>query len=599
MSNTNTAEATITINALQEKKITLMVPVKEIGLFGNYRTEFPEDSIRELAESMKQNGQINPLTVRPWPQDKQMKIPQYQYQLVSGERRLKAAQVNGWENIMVIVRELTDLDVLNIQLAENKDREAVHPLNEAAMFAKMLEAGMSKEEIANKHGISIPTVVARLEMNNLCDEAKKYFIENIIGVMHAHVLIKHDHEQQRILLKSGIQEIKTTGKKSEYNAYGPKFFEQKAQELFIRNLDKAPFSTTEENIFPGAPTCHTCIKRSGCNMDLFGNNVNAAAGENICFDAACFQGKITAVVDRKILAVLEKEPEIHLIHNWGYDEHIEAQKRFPDSIILKEYEHYQKSSKSRREAVRALNVSTGTIQYIILNKKAKSKAERTPDENLEAIKQRMDAASGLYQEKTLAAIKINLDNVFDELPMNMPWLGEEERFIAFVAMYFDLPYHGKEKFWQQMDGKAREMVHKSGTKKLQALREVFNDANYMYLYRRFIWSKVKTVSRNIDSTDVLAMLSFAQLHDSVSQAKSIIQKNETEKEKKIARYQAKINEVKKEAATPLKKEKTKPAAKKPSDKKSGPTAELRKRMQQSAIKKPAGKKSESKKKGKK
>ena len=92
------------------------------------RTGFDEDKIRELAESIASVGLLNPVLIRPNPNNDD------RYQLVHGERRLRACKVLDWENIPAMVKDLSDEDLIEINLVENIQREDLNPIDEALGF---------------------------------------------------------------------------------------------------------------------------------------------------------------------------------------------------------------------------------------------------------------------------------------------------------------------------------------------------------------------------------------------------------------------------------------------------------------------------------
>tara|TARA_R110002073_G_scaffold47392_1_gene128555 strand:- start:21 stop:416 length:396 start_codon:yes stop_codon:yes gene_type:complete len=127
---------------------TITEHLKEIALveistsMTNPRSDFNEQSIMELAESIKENGLLQPLLVRPTDKG---------YELVCGERRLRACKLINLKSVPVQIKDLNDQEVLEAQIIENLEREDVHPLREAETFKLMIDKGNYLiEDIATK-----------------------------------------------------------------------------------------------------------------------------------------------------------------------------------------------------------------------------------------------------------------------------------------------------------------------------------------------------------------------------------------------------------------------------------------------------------------
>jgi len=149
---------------------------------GNPRRSIDRATIAGLAQSIRADGLLQNLVVRPDGDGK--------FRIVFGKRRHLALQLLRKEGVIgdeyavpVEIREdLSDSDALRLATVENVQREAMPVLDEAEAFAKLLAAGGSVDEIANKTGLSGNTVKRRLALANLCPEAKKALRTGVIGV---------------------------------------------------------------------------------------------------------------------------------------------------------------------------------------------------------------------------------------------------------------------------------------------------------------------------------------------------------------------------------------------------------------------------------
>ena len=127
----------------EEKKAETMVKITMVEPNGGQpRKNFDEDSLMELAESIKQFGLLQPILV----QDKKG-----HYEIIAGERRWRAAKIAGLKEIPVIIKELTDQEVVEISLIENIQRENLNPIEEAQAYKRLLtEFNLKQDEVAER-----------------------------------------------------------------------------------------------------------------------------------------------------------------------------------------------------------------------------------------------------------------------------------------------------------------------------------------------------------------------------------------------------------------------------------------------------------------
>ena len=157
------------------------------------RRDFREEELRELADSLKSNGLVQPPTVR--------KLPNGKFELIAGERRLRAAQVAGWSKIRVTLVEADDQTAAVMTTSENIQREDLNPIEEAVAY-KMLQDRFSftQQEVAEKVGKGRATVANATRLLELPDEVKQLVSSSLLSVGHAKVLLSVDDEKERVLL---------------------------------------------------------------------------------------------------------------------------------------------------------------------------------------------------------------------------------------------------------------------------------------------------------------------------------------------------------------------------------------------------------------
>lgn len=161
------------------------IPIKDIRSNPHQPREyFDEESLRELADSIKDHGIIEPIIVK-----KSIKG----YDLVAGERRTKAANIAGLETIPAIIRDFTDQQMMEIALIENIQREDLSPIEEAQAYKNYIDAtGLTQEEVANKFGKSRSYITNLLGLLSLPKYVQKEVINGTISMSHARVLSKID-----------------------------------------------------------------------------------------------------------------------------------------------------------------------------------------------------------------------------------------------------------------------------------------------------------------------------------------------------------------------------------------------------------------------
>ncbi len=145
------------------------------------RKNFDEDSLEELAESIKQFGLLQPIIV----QDRKT-----YYEIIAGERRWRAAKKAGLKEIPVIIKNLTDQEIVEISLIENIQRENLNPIEEAQAFKRLLtEFNLKQDEVAERVSKSRTAVTNSMRLLKLCDNVQQMVINDMISTGHARALI--------------------------------------------------------------------------------------------------------------------------------------------------------------------------------------------------------------------------------------------------------------------------------------------------------------------------------------------------------------------------------------------------------------------------
>ena len=173
------------INSSQTLRISQIEPNKQ-----QPRKNFDDESIAALAESIKQHGIIQPILVRPYMNG---------YQIVAGERRWRAARMLGLSEVPVQIKELSDIETMQIALIENLQRENLNPIDEAKGYCELLESfDMTQEEVASTVGRSRSAVSNSVRLLSLPDEIVKMLEEGDISVGHGKALLAFDDEDKML-----------------------------------------------------------------------------------------------------------------------------------------------------------------------------------------------------------------------------------------------------------------------------------------------------------------------------------------------------------------------------------------------------------------
>lgn len=156
------------------------------------RIEINPEQLMELADSIREHGIIEPLLVT--------KLGEKQYELIAGERRLRAAKLAGLETVPVVVRESTPQEMLELAIVENIQRADLNPLEEAMAFEQLVKIfNQTHEQISKKVGLSRPAIANKLRLLALPEEVKKGLLENKISEGHARALLGLKSDEQMVV----------------------------------------------------------------------------------------------------------------------------------------------------------------------------------------------------------------------------------------------------------------------------------------------------------------------------------------------------------------------------------------------------------------
>lgn len=155
------------------------------------RTTFDEDALNELANSIREKGVIQPITVR--------KIKAEKYQIVAGERRWRASKLVGLNKIPAVIRNFDDQEMLEIALIENIQREDLNPVEEAKAYKEMLDNfEITQAELAKQVGKSRSNVSNMVRLLKLAEKVKNHLERGTITIGHARALLSLEDESAQV-----------------------------------------------------------------------------------------------------------------------------------------------------------------------------------------------------------------------------------------------------------------------------------------------------------------------------------------------------------------------------------------------------------------
>ena len=171
------------------------------------RKNFDEDALLELSESIKQFGVLQPLLV--------VDRKDY-YEIIAGERRWRAAKMAGLKKVPVIIKDLTEQEIVEISLIENIQRENLNPIEEAIAYKRLLnEFNLKQDEVAERVSKSRTAVTNSMRLLKLCDKVQQMVIDDMISTGHARALLGITDEEKQYTFAQKIFDEKISVRDTE------------------------------------------------------------------------------------------------------------------------------------------------------------------------------------------------------------------------------------------------------------------------------------------------------------------------------------------------------------------------------------------------
>ncbi len=257
-------EANTTTLPVNENSVVLLPIEKLKASVYQPRKAFDEESLNELASSIKEHGLLEPLLVK--------KSQDEMYEIICGERRYRACKIAQLSSIPCLIRDDLELNGYAVALIENIQREDLNPVEMANAFSLMLnECNLTQEELAKTLGKSRSSVTNILRINNLHDEIKNMIVEGLIDLGHAKVILSL--EDKELQLKAAQYVVKNS--------------------LTVRQTEKLVSYIKANGLEDNTPKANKSYKNPNFN-DWEKNISNVLSGVKVKFNASNEdKGKIT------------------------------------------------------------------------------------------------------------------------------------------------------------------------------------------------------------------------------------------------------------------------------------------------------------------
>ncbi|WP_455643758.1 ParB/RepB/Spo0J family partition protein [Parabacteroides sp.] len=281
-----------TVNNIQQISLANI----QTSTFINQRKKFSEKELSELADSIKKNGILQAILLRPTADG---------YEIVFGERRYKASLLAGLNTIPAIVREISDDEALEIAWVENVKRQDITPIEEAEFYQKLLQIGRYDiPSLCTQLGKSEGYIRIRLKLNSLIAEFKGLLDDEEIKVSTAFEIAKYTEAQQVEIFD---KHYNVNGGFQDWRSLTTKETISRLENAFTQKLDIYTFDKSE---------CYSCPNNTN-NQSLF--PIEGECGN--CSNLACLRAKNTSYLVNRTKQIISSNPQLTIARErYNYDE---------------------------------------------------------------------------------------------------------------------------------------------------------------------------------------------------------------------------------------------------------------------------------------
>lgn len=361
----------------------LHVPLAEIvASLTNPRTStgLKPEELAEMAEDIKRRGVDTPILLRPLPGDRVQDTDRgVKYELVAGERRLRASILAKMPTIPARVRVLDDVQALQVQLAENMHRQDLSPLEEAQGFQNLMDkAGITADQVGERIEKSRRYVYNRLALLKLGTEGRDALRAGKLDASRA--LLLSSVPNSKLQLKAIKYAIEPNGYTHELPTV--RELQNWLRQNVMLDLKHAVFKITDARLVEAAGSCKDCSKRTGADPDLFSH----VDGADMCTDPPCFHKKgeahhaqLLKKAEAKGMRVVEGKEALELLGGSRY-------RTTPQDYLRLDAERLDLSQEGERPTTlgKALG-KDAPAPILFIHPKTREAMELVPEEEAEAV----------------------------------------------------------------------------------------------------------------------------------------------------------------------------------------------------------------------
>jgi ParB/RepB/Spo0J family partition protein len=288
----------------------------------NYRKFISEDALQQFADELKQHGILSSLIIRP--------ISANRYELVAGERRLRAARIAKLQSVPAAIINLNDEQVVEIQLSENLQRENPHPLHEGQAIGQMQHAGKSIDEISIRLGKSKQFIYSRLKLLSLIEAFQEMVFADVISLQDALQIAAISKTSQAEFFEEHCSKWQ---KDKHFSLYNLEYYLNQ----YRYDLKKAPFNIKDKSLVPEAGSCNGCPSNSASLKTLFPEYAKQA----VCSNKECYNKKCSVHLVGMLQAAIDTyQPEAILYLNHLSEISEVTISLTPEASILPKYNYH-------------------------------------------------------------------------------------------------------------------------------------------------------------------------------------------------------------------------------------------------------------------
>lgn len=286
---------------------TKMIPLKDIKVTGNIRKHFDESDMKDITQSIREHGVVQPVLVRPKGAG---------YELIAGERRIRGSKAAGKTEIPARILDVDDAKAAELQALENIQRKDLTPIEEAQAFKQLMEtAKWRAEDVADKIHKSKVHVYRLIRLLELPVKMIEAIDAGTMTAAHGHQILRAaDKKAQERLVTYCLREKPTVAELKE-----------QVEEQVGRSLSKAPFP--KDVPYADKPACAQCPFNSGNQGDMF-----EGTEKGKCTGSSCYDHKVKTFIDSIVAENNMKNPKMKFLGVYQQEHDI----RRPDGVSIQQ-----------------------------------------------------------------------------------------------------------------------------------------------------------------------------------------------------------------------------------------------------------------------